>query len=158
MYNAKVAEQNKQSAKAFFHAIEECNIDKVLDLFAYDGVQFNPYCSGIFPEVAHGHDEIREYWKPAFTSFDGMKFPIHEVYAMENCDIVYVHYSGEITLKENSGVYRNDYFSIIKFDDSGKIQHHTEIFNPIIAAKELGLMEQLLSTNISTTNVNARSI
>lgn len=145
MYSAKVAELNKNSAKAFFHALEECDIDKVLELFSDDGIQFNPYCSGIFPEGAHGHDEIREYWKPAFTSFDGMKFPIHEIYAMENCDIVYVRYSGEIILKGNSGVYRNDYFSILKFNESGKIQHHTEVFNPIAAAKGFGLMDRLIT-------------
>ncbi len=138
-----IATKNKTSVKAFFKALEDENIDKLVDLFADDAKHINPYHSGIFPEGTSGKDGIRTYWTPVFPNFDGMTFPIKEIYAMEDPTMVFVKYSGNIKLKNNAGVYTNNYYSTFKFNTEGKITEYVEIFNPIVAARGFGLLENI---------------
>ena len=137
------ANNNKQSVKAFFKALEDENIYTLVDLFDNEGKQVNPYHSNIFPKGANGKDEIRNYWVPVFPNFDGMRFEIEELYAMEDPNIVFTKYTGSITLKNNSGIYSNNYYSTFKFNNEGKIIEYVEIFNPITAAKGFGLIDKI---------------
>ncbi len=139
----KIAERNKKNTKAFFKALENENVDNLVALFEKDAVHINPYASGIFPKGATGKEEIRNYWTPVFPNFDRMKFPIEEIYAMEDPAIVFVKYKGEIKLKENAGYYTSDYYSTFKFNEDGLIVEYVEIFNPIVAAKAFGLLEMI---------------
>ena len=141
--NTEIAERNKASVQAFFKALEAENADAVANLFAEDAVHVNPYASGIFPEGAQGKEAIRNYWKPVFPNFDGMEFPIEELYAMEDPSMVYVKYQGRIKLKNAAGYYENDYYSTFKFDEAGLITNYVEIFNPIVAARGFGLIDQI---------------
>ncbi len=138
-----LATRNKNTVKSFFKALTSENAESVAELFAKNGKQINPYHSDLFPKGANGKEEIRNYWKPVFPNFDGMTFPIQEIYAMEDPNIVYVKYTGNIQLKNNSGVYSNDYYSTFKFNDQGKITEYVEIFNPIVAAKAFGLIDKI---------------
>ena len=138
-----IGNQNKVSVRAFFKALEAENIDAIVDLFAVDAKHINPYHSGLFPEGANGKKGIRNYWTPVFPNFDGMAFPIEEIYAMEDPNMVYVKYKGHIKLKDNAGVYSNDYYSTFKFDATGKITEYVEIFNPIVAARGFGLIDKI---------------
>lgn len=72
-----------------------------------------------------------------------MSFPIDAIYAMEDPNIVFVKYTGNIKLKNNAGVYSNDYYSIFKFNEEEKITEYVEIFNPITAARAFGLLNKL---------------
>ena len=135
--------KNKASVKAFFKALEAENTDALVDLFAEGAKHINPYHSGIFPEGAHGKEGIRAYWAPVFSNFEGMSFTIEELYAMEDPGIVFVKYTGSIILKNNAGEYRNDYYSTFKFNDNGKITAYVEIFNPIVAARGFGLLDNI---------------
>ncbi|WP_353776988.1 nuclear transport factor 2 family protein [Winogradskyella sp. 3972H.M.0a.05] len=141
--NTTIATQNKASVTSFFKALEEENVDNLLQLFADDAKHINPYHSGIFPEGAEGKEAIRAYWAPVFPNFDGMSFPIEELYAMEDPSLVFVKYSGHIKLKDGAGTYSNNYYSTFKFDDNGKIIEYVELFNPITAARGFGLLDKI---------------
>ncbi len=139
----QTAIKNKTSVKAFFKALENENIDTIVDLFAEDAKHINPYHSGIFPEGATTKEGIRNYWTPVFPNFDGMHFSIEELYATEDPNIIFVKYTGTINLKNNAGIYSNNYYSTFKFDNTGKIKEYVEIFNPIVAARGFGLLDKI---------------
>ncbi|WP_394746922.1 nuclear transport factor 2 family protein [Spongiimicrobium salis] len=138
-----IGNRNKNSVKEFFKVLENENISGLVNLFAEDGKHINPYHSGIFLEGAVGKEAIKAYWTPVFSNFDGMTFPIEEIYAMEDPQVVFVQYTGNIKLKNNAGIYRNDYYSIFKFNSDGKIKEYVELFNPIIAARSFGLLDEI---------------
>ncbi|MCB0581427.1 MAG: nuclear transport factor 2 family protein [Phaeodactylibacter sp.] len=135
--------RNKATVRKFFQLLEEENIPAFVGLFAEEGKQVNPYASGLFPAGAEGKKALMDYWEPVPGNFDGMQFPIHEIYAMEDPSIVYVKYSGKIKLRNETGYYENDYYSIFKFDEEGKIREYVEIFNPIVAARGFGLLDSI---------------
>ncbi|MEM9340944.1 MAG: nuclear transport factor 2 family protein [Bacteroidota bacterium] len=135
--------KNKASVRAFFEALESENVEQLVALFAENARQINPYASGLFPEGANGKDAIRDYWTPVFPNFDGMQFPIEEIYLMEDPNIVFVKYKGVIKLKNGAGLYENDYYSTFKFDEKGLITEYVEIFNPIVAARGFGLTDKI---------------
>lgn len=139
----EMAKRNKKSAKAFFTALEDENIAALTALFATGARHINPYASGIFPTGAEGREGIRKYWEPVFPNFDGMTFDIEQIYAMEDPTMVFVKYTGRIKLKNNAGHYENNYYSTFRFDDSGLITEYVEIFNPIVAARGFGLIDQI---------------
>ena len=138
-----IAAKNKASVKAFFKALENENIGDLVALFSDDAKHINPYASGLFPEGANGKEAIRNYWTPVFPNFDGMAFPIEEIYAMEDPLMVFVKYRGSIKLKNDAGYYENDYYSTFKFNEAGLITEYVEIFNPIVAARGFGLLDKI---------------
>ena len=138
-----VGARNKATVRMFFQLLEEENIDAFLDLFGAEGKQVNPYASGLLPAGAENPDALKAYWEPVPGYFDGMKFPIEEIYAMEDPSMVYVKYKGIIKLKNDAGYYENNYYSTFKFNDAGKILEYVEIFNPIVAARGFGLLDQI---------------
>ncbi len=135
--------QNKATVRKFFEALEHDDVEMLVDLFADDGQQINPYHSGVFPTGAKGKEEIHEYWAPVIERFDGMAFYIDELLATEDPNMIFVRYRGEIKLPDNGGVYANDYYSTFRLNDMGKIIEYVEIFNPITAAKSFGLLNQI---------------
>lgn len=137
------AEKNKAIVQAFFNALTTENAEAVANLFAEDAKHINSYHSGIFPTGANGREAIKNYWAPVFRNFDGMTFPIDELYAMEDPNKVFVKYTGNIKLKNNSGIYSNEYYSTFKFNDAGEIIEYVEIFNPIVAARGFGLLDKI---------------
>ncbi len=139
----KIATQNKTTVKKFFKALENEDVNGLVDLFAENAQHINPYHSNVFPKGAEGKDGIRDYWTPVFPNFDGMEFPIEELYVMEDPNIVFVKYKGDIKLKNDASVYSNDYYSTFKFNDKGEIIEYVEIFNPIVAARGFGLLNQI---------------
>ena len=138
-----IATKNKTSVRAFFKALEDENVEALVALFSEDAVHINPYHSGVFPEGAQGKEAIRAYWTPVFSNFDGMRFPIKALYAMEDPNIVFVEYDGNIKLKNDAGVYTNHYYSTFTFNEGGEITEYVEIFNPIVAAKGFGLLDNI---------------
>ena len=134
---------NKESVRQFFRLLEEENMAAFIELFAEDGQQINPYASGLFPEGAKGKEALRKYWEPVPGNFDGMQFPIQELLATEDPSIIFVRYQGKIKLKGGAGYYENQYYSTFRFDEEGKITEYVEIFNPIVAARGFGLLDQL---------------
>ena len=156
--NSEIKNRNKASVKAFFKALEDENVEAIVQLFSDDAQHINPYHSGIFPEGAEGKEGIRNYWTPVFPNFDGMTFPIEEIYAMEDPNKVFVKYTGNIKLKDDAGFYRNDYYATFAFDDEGKIKEYVEIFNPIVAARGFGLLDNIKQQNtVNMKKINFKS-
>lgn len=141
--NALVAERNKATVRTFFETLESEDIQALVDLFAEDGAQVNPYHGGIFPKGAEGREALLAYWTPVPGNFDGMRFPIDELLATEDPNVVFVRYRGEIQLKDGSGLYRNDYYSTFRFNGAGEITEYVEIFDPVVAARGFGLLDRL---------------
>ncbi|BDY05053.1 nuclear transport factor 2 family protein [Ferrimonas sp. YFM] len=141
-----IAEINKERVRAFFKTLEAEDPKAVSEMFAEDGIHLNPYHCGVFPEGAKGPQGVYDYWAPTFGLFDGMSFPIHEIYAMEGGEGVFVRYSGRIKLKDDAGWYENDYYSTFKFNGQGKITEYVEIFNPVTAARGFGLLGKLVTS------------
>lgn len=137
--NKNIAERNKKNTLAFFKALENENVDAIVELFADNAKHINPYASGLFPAGANGKEEIRAYWTPVFPNFDGMKFPVEYIYATEEPNFIIIKYTGKIKLKNNAGIYENNYYSTFRFNNDGKIIEYVEIFNPIVAAKAFGM-------------------
>lgn len=138
-----IAAQNKKTVRTFFKHLENENISAFVELFAEDGVQSNPYHAGIFPAGANGKQALSDYWSPIPDQFDGMTFIIDELLATEDPNIVFARYRGAIKLKDNAGTYSNNYYSTFRFDREGKITEYVEIFDPIVAARGFGLLNQL---------------
>lgn len=136
------AERNKSATRAFFAALEAGDADGVAALFAPEGRHLNPYHCGLFPEGAEGRAAIRAYWAPVFPAFDGMRFDLHELAAMEG-SAVFARFTGRIKLKNGAGWYENDYFATFRFNPVGEIIEYVEIFNPVTAARGFGLMDKL---------------
>ena len=140
---SEIAERNKANTLEFLRALENMNVDAVVKLFDVEGVHINPYASGIFPDGTKGHDGIRAYWEPVFPNFEKMEFPVDEIYAMEDPNIIFVKFTGKIKLKNDAGYYENDYYSTLKFNETGHITEYVEIFNPIVAARGFGLIDKI---------------
>ncbi len=156
--NREIATKNKATVKAFFKALENGNVDALVSLFAKDAKHTNPYHSGIFPEGAQGKEAIKAYWTPVFPNFDGMTFPIEEIYAMEDPNKVYVKYTGNIKLKNNAGVYSNAYYSTFDFDANGNITNYVVIFNPIVAARGFGLLNKIKAVEMKKVNFKSEGL
>jgi len=139
----KIGQQNKETVREFFRLLEKEDIQAFVGLFAENGRQINPYHSNIFPRGAEGKAGLLAYWEPVPAQFDGMTFHIHELMAMEEPTFVFAQYRGEIKLKNNAGVYANNYYSTFRFDEAGKILEYVELFNPIVAARGFGLLNQI---------------
>lgn len=139
----EIAERSKANSLAFIKALEDKNVDALVDLFAEDGVHINPYASGLFSDGVNGHDEIRKYWEVPFSNFPSMKFIIHETVAMEDPSRTLIRCKGKIEMPNNGGWYDNDYYLTFKFNDEGKITEYVEIFNPIVAARGFGLLDKI---------------
>jgi ketosteroid isomerase-like protein len=129
--------------RRFFELLEAEDIPAFVTLFADDGVQINPYHGGVFPTGAAGKEALLEYWTPVPGNFDGMRFPIEELHATEDSNVIFVRYRGEIELKDGAGRYSNQYYSTFRFNEAGEITEYVEIFDPVVAARGFGLLNQL---------------
>ncbi|WP_289154183.1 nuclear transport factor 2 family protein [Porticoccus sp. W117] len=138
-----IGERNKATVRIFFKYLEQEDIPALVNLFAEDGVQINPYTGGVFPSGAVGREELLKYWAPVPGYFDGMIFPVEEILATEDPNIVFVRYQGKMKLKNGAGIYENKYYSTFRFNDEGKITEYVEIFDPVVAARGFGLLDQL---------------
>jgi len=136
-------EQNKNAVITFLNSLENKDMEALMDLFAEEGRQTNPYHSNLFPNGAVGKEALRNYWAPVFSNVDRMEFPVEELHAMENPDLIFVKFKGNVQLKHKEDTYQNSYYATFKFNDDGKITEYVEIFNPITAAKSFGLINQL---------------
>ena len=136
-------QQNIETVKHFLALLEQENIPAFLDLFAPEGMQINPYASGLFPDTVKGRTALEAFWTPVPARFDGMQFPIEEIFPMEDPALVLVKFKGIIKLKDNAGTYNNHYFCLFKFNDQGKVLEYHEYFNPVTVIRAFGLKDKI---------------
>ncbi len=142
-HSLSIAERNKQRVRDFFAILENGNIPTLVEMFSSEGEQINPYTGGVFPNGAKGREALSKYWSPVPDNFEQMRFPITQLLATEDPNLVFVAYKGKLALKDVDEVYENSYYSTFRFDSEGKISEYVEIFDPVVAAKSFGLMDQL---------------
>jgi len=135
-------QRNIETTRNVFRLIEKFRFDEFSELFAENGKWIHPYHSGLGPAEVVGRKEIETFLKKSAINSDEIHFLIDEVLPFEDPNKVAVKLTGKINLK-NGITYENDYLCIFSFDEQGKIVEWIEYFNPITAAKALGLMDKL---------------
>ena len=128
--------QNIETVKKFLRLLEQEKIEEFSELYAENGKQINPYHSGLFPPEIDGKKNIYDFWINVPGNFDGMQPKAVRAFAETAL-------KGKIKLKNNAGMYENDYLCLFYFNDQGKILEYHEYFNPLTAAKGFGLLEQI---------------
>lgn len=136
-------EKNIDTVKNFIDLFEQKKFSEITELFVTDGELFLPYHSGLFPSKTVGKKNIYDNWKNTAKNFDELKFPIDEIIQNDDSNIVIVKLSSKLKFKNKAGFYENDYLMLFYFDENGKILELHEYFNPIIAAKAIGLMDKI---------------
>ena len=126
----------------FFRLFEERDIDKWIELWSADGVDIKPYASGMFPEKVIGKDSIYDLWKSFPEVFDSVSFPIHEFIVDEESRTVVARLDGKGLMK-NGTLYQNTYIFLFHYDKKFKIKECYEYFNPLIAGKAFGKLDEL---------------
>ncbi len=136
-------ERNIQTVKNFINLFEQKKFLEVSELFSEDGKVILPYHSGLFPYETVGKKNIYDSWKNISENFTELKFPIDEIMPFEDLKRVAVKLSSKLKLKNKPGYYENDYLMLFYFDENGKILELHEYYNPINAAKAIGMMDKI---------------
>lgn len=143
MTKEQTRERNIGAVKQFLTLLEQENIPAYLDMYAPEGMQVNPYASGLFPDTVKGRAALEAFWTPVPDRFERMQFPIDEIFPMDDPALVLVKFKGIIQLKGNTGFYNNDYLCLFKFNTAGKILEYHEYFNPVTVIRTFGLKDKI---------------
>lgn len=135
--------RNIATVKQFLRLLEEEKISDYINLYAEDGMQINPYASGLFPDTIRGKEALTKFWEPVPARFNGMQYPIERIMAMQDPDWVLIQFKGIINLKNNAGQYNNQYLGLFHLNATGKILEYQEYFNPVTVIKAFGLQHKL---------------
>ncbi|MHA2021232.1 MAG: nuclear transport factor 2 family protein [Candidatus Thorarchaeota archaeon] len=141
--NDLTREENIETVRRFVRFLEQRRLKEFSELFTENGKWIHPYHSGMFPAETVGREEIFNAIKAAADNFDEIQFPIDEILPFEDPSRIAMKHRGKLNLKNGSGTYENDYFTILTFDEEGKITEWVEYYNPVIAAKAFGLMDKI---------------
>jgi ketosteroid isomerase-like protein len=140
-----IINNNTSTIKQFIKLIEQRNIPAFLDLWSDEGVQFNYFQCGMIPSEIRGKAALKEFWTAIPGKFSELKFPIENIYPMQDPAITAVKYRGQTILKDSGKPYNNEYFALFVFDEDGKIKEYHEYSNPIITARSFGLVDKVLA-------------
>ena len=124
----KQESEAKETVEKFFQALEARNLDAFLETLTDDIIQDMPFAPGNFPSKLAGIDAM----KKQYTGVMGYTQQYQrEYYPTQNPNTVLVKFNGTITTSEGKP-YNNSYVGIYTINDSGKISHFVENFNPNI--------------------------
>ncbi|MCH0567438.1 nuclear transport factor 2 family protein [Streptomyces sp. MUM 2J] len=116
--------------------IQEGRVEEWIALFAPDGVLEFVYAPPGFPTVMRGTDQLRaqmsfmpqqlkvEYGEPVF-------------HAVTPEGVLVAEFPGDCTLLATGGQYRQDYVSVVRFED-GLITHYRDFWNPWLPMAAVG--------------------
>ena len=138
----QLKEKLAANTKDFFRLFEEKDFDQWILFWAEDGINRNPYATGMVPEKTVGREEIYNHFVSAAERFSIIKFSIHEIIVEEEKRTVVVRLDGKLTIKRG-GIYENTYIFLFHFNENNKIRECFEYFNPYIAGKAFGLLDKL---------------
>ncbi len=141
--DAVIRDRNIATVRKFLLLLEEENIEEFVALYAETGRQINPYASGLFPDRIEGRQALLDFWRPVPARFDGMRFTLIEVHAMQDPNLVLARFSGKIKLRGKDRYYENDYFGLFRFNPEGRIEEYVEIFNPLTVVRAFDLKDKI---------------
>ena len=136
-------EENIETTRRAIRLFEQLKFDEFTKLFTEDGKWIQPYHSGLFQSEFVGRTEIMNSFEGLAANFDSAELPIEEILPFEDPNKVAVKHTGRLVMKNDRGIYANDYLAIITFDERGKISEWIEYYNPIHTAKAFGLMDKI---------------
>ena len=138
----QLREKLRTITKDFFRLFEEKDFDHWILLWAEDGINRNPYATGMVSEEIVGKEEIYNHFISAAERFNAIQFSIHEIIVEEEKRAVVVRLDGKLTIK-SGGIYENTYIFLLHFDKHNRIRECFEYFNPYLAGKAFGLLDKL---------------
>jgi ketosteroid isomerase-like protein len=116
--------------------LQEGRTDDWVALFAEDGVLEFVYAPPGFPPVMRGTEALRiqmsvmpqqlriDYGKPVF-------------HAVSEDGVLVAEFTGDCTLLATGAQYRQDYLSVVRFED-GLITHYRDFWNPWLPMAAIG--------------------
>ncbi len=132
----------KDTALAFIKGLEHTNAKEIAALFVENAKIFLPYSNGLFVDSLDGTKAIEEFYVGVFNNFTEMSFEILEVEENTETGFVFMHFTGKILIGEGK-YYGNNYYSTFRIQPDSKIKEYVEIFDPVLAARELDLMDKI---------------
>jgi ketosteroid isomerase-like protein len=133
-----VVSSNVDTVYTFLRLLEEKDIDAWIELWADHADHYYPFGIHMFPHHLAGKAAIYDRWKNTPGMFETLAFPVQETWV--DGDTVIARFESDSILKGGRR-YLNNYISIFKFDDAGKIREYWEYFDPIIAGEDFKLSE-----------------
>jgi hypothetical protein len=127
-----IAMRNVKTVHTFLRLFEEMNIPAWGDLWAEDGHQDMPYAPPEFPKTFPNKSEIMKHTSALPTTFEYMRFPDIVTYATTDPNVVIAQFRGDIKQRGSDRKYDNNYITIFRFRDDGKIISLVEYFNPLV--------------------------
>ncbi len=130
------------TALAFIKGLEHTNAKEIANLFEESAEIYLPYSNGLFVDALVGKKSIEQFYVGVFTNFTQMSFDIIEVEENQETGFVFMHFKGKILIGEGK-YYGNNYYSTFRIQPNGLIKKYVEIFDPVLAARELGMMDKI---------------
>lgn len=129
----------REVLEQFFDALRNLDrsIDRIVNLFAEDGVSEFPYLSTLgLKSQFTGPAEIRAVWELIRSKFSGFTLSKIDVQQTIDPDMLFVEYHAEGTERETGRFYAQDYISrlIVK---NGKIKLLREYLDVIASARAI---------------------
>ena len=130
------------TALALIKGLEHTDAKEIADLFVESGEIYLPYSNGLFEDAFVGKKAIEQFYAGVFANFTQMSFEILELEENTETGFVFMHFKGKILIGE-SKYYANNYYSTFRIRPNGLIEKYVEIFDPVLAARELNLMDKI---------------
>ena len=131
-------DKNVAAVVSFLRYLEQKDMEPWFALWHEEGVQDMPYAPDQFPNRFDGIEALRNHWKQVPDLFETISFSNLNVYPMQDPNLVYAEFDGDLLSKATGRNYKNDYASFFMFQD-GKIILYREYFNPLVLLKDFGI-------------------
>ena len=118
----------EKTVEKFFQALEARDLDALLKTLTDEIVQDMPFAPANFPKQLEGIDAMKKQYTGVMDYTQQYQ---REYFPTQNPNTVLVKFNGTITTSEGKP-YNNSYVGIYTINDSGKISHFVENFNPNI--------------------------
>ena len=134
----------KETALAFINGLENTNAKEIAALFTESGEIYLPYNNKLFEDAIVGRKSIEQFYAQVFENFTQMSFDIIEIEESGNTGFLFLHFKGRISIGEGE-YYCNNYYSTFRIEPDGLIKEYVEVFDPILAARQLDLMDKIIA-------------
>ena len=124
-------QQNLQTAKDFMATLAEGNMEKLMDLWAEDGVLEFPFHPPGASDRVEGKSNITEYFNGTKGKKKPLAFPITGSYPMLDPKLVLIEFEGKLQNLVTGENYTNQYVVLFQFNETGKVTLFREYFDSL---------------------------